>query len=319
MTSQLLDSSLAGRLKPSRPKEQADCGCLEKGALRCAFSTHKQIKIGSGVTAKRQLSKMIWYVNQTGPDEFEVQRVNHNSVPSGKISTISREELLENYHPEIKHYDSRVRPAMRELNLNVEKADRHRMRNEPYSAEMEYNNCLRVDETNIRSLFGLGLVYFQLGVREKASGVFWELSKHKAAFTARHKHLFNEFGIALRKNGMYKEAVEYYSRAIGFCEGDDENLYFNLARAMYEAGDYRSTVQNLVASLELNCKSKEARLFSRHVADTVSPGDLAQPGKGGEDDEMIEGGGSVDKGLIDRLKDIIDHCDDFSTAAGSAA
>ncbi len=315
MTSQLLDSSLAGGLKPREP---SGCASLDNGSLRCAFSTSKEIKIGTGVTAKKQLSKMIWYINQTGPDEFEIQRVNKNSVPSGEVRTITREELLENYQPEIKHYDCRVRPAMRELNLNVEKADRHRMRNEPYSAEMEYNNCLRVDETNIRSLFGLGLVYLQLGNTEKAAGVFWDLSRHKAAFTAKHKHLFNEFGIALRKNGMYNEAVEYYSRAISFCEGDDENLYFNLARAMYEAGDYRRTVQNLLASLELNCRSREARLFSRHIASTVSPGDMMQPE---EDAGQVkpEDGHCVGKGLIDRLKEIIDNCEDFSQAAARGA
>jgi len=219
--------------------------------LRCVFSTTTEIKVGTGATAKKQRSKLLWHVQQKDVDEFGVRKINPQFVPVGEEKAINQEELLASYTPEVEIHNSRVEPAMCALRKTIAKGDKHRNKGEPLSAEMEYAKALDVDETNVRAVFGLGLVYLDRGDREKSRAVFEQLVSMEAAFDFKHKHLFNEFGIALRKNGLYDEAVKYYSRAVELTT-DDENLYYNLSRAFYEKGDWEHSFEFISRSLKLN-------------------------------------------------------------------
>jgi hypothetical protein len=58
----------------------------------------------------------------------------------------------------------------------------------------------------------------------------------EAAFAPEHKHLFNEFGISLRKSRMVDQSIEYSTRALALTS-TDENLHYNVARAYFEKGD----------------------------------------------------------------------------------
>ncbi|MFN2342740.1 MAG: tetratricopeptide repeat protein, partial [Desulfonatronovibrio sp.] len=138
---------------------------------------------------------------------------------------VSKDEILEKFSPEPEFYTYTVFPKMRELNKTIARADRHRQKGEGYSAEFEYNNALNVDEENIRASFGLGLTYLERGDKDKANNIFERLVKLDAAFEKEHKHLFNDFGINLRKQEMYAQALEYYSRGLELVE-NDENLHY---------------------------------------------------------------------------------------------
>ena len=71
--------------------------------------------------------------------------------------------------------------------------------------EREQSRALLEHMGNVRANFGIGLCYIDRGEREKATEVFERLVKLDAAFEDEHKHLFNEFGISLRKAGMASE------------------------------------------------------------------------------------------------------------------
>ncbi|WP_285905348.1 tetratricopeptide repeat protein [Pseudodesulfovibrio pelocollis] len=218
--------------------------------LRCVFSTVTEIKVGTGTTAKKQRSKLLWYVNQHGADEFGVRKINPQFVPVGEEKIIGQEELLADYTPEVEIHNAHVEPAMRALIRTIAKADRHRENGEPLSAEMEYAKALDVDETNVRAIFGLGLVYLGRSDRRNSRAVFEQLLEMQAAFSEEHKHLFNEFGILLRKAGLFDEAVQYYSRAVELTEAD-ENLHYNLARAFYEKNDWEHSIEFSARALSL--------------------------------------------------------------------
>ena len=93
-----------------------------------------------------------------------------------------------------------------------------------------------------------------------------------------HKHLFNEFGIALRKKQMFDEAIRYYHRAIELTQ-KDENLYLNLARAHFEKGDRAPAFANLRICLEINSAHGEAKSFLKYMARErlLPPGDDVMP------------------------------------------
>ncbi len=227
------------------------------------FSTNKPVVIGYGTTTRRIRVKEYLYVVRNG-DNFLAQGINSVHVPSGEKFSISKNDLLSNYDPEMDYMYKKMLPALRNLENTLAKGDRHRSRMEHFSAEMEYNEALQIDAENVRATFGLGLTYLELQDSKKADAVFKSLIHLDAAFDEEHKHLFNEFGIQLRKNKMFDHAVQYYDRARELSK-EDENIFFNLARAWYEKGDWSNCLRNLIICLTMNKQLEEAQRFCRHI------------------------------------------------------
>ncbi|MDL2315932.1 tetratricopeptide repeat protein [Desulfovibrio sp. OttesenSCG-928-A18] len=215
------------------------------------FSSQEVKKVGTGTTTRRSIQKAFWFCQEQDDGQFEVQPLNVNYVPSGPKKKVSREQFLASFSPEPELYVTSVFPKMREVNKTLARAERHRANGELYSAEMEFGNALKVDEENIRANFGLGITYLERGETNKADNIFERLVKLEAAFDHEHKHLFNEFGINLRKNGMIDQALTYYERALELSP-HDENLLHNLARAYLEKKDLDKALDFLLRSLDMN-------------------------------------------------------------------
>lgn len=215
------------------------------------FSSQEVRKVGTGTTTRKTIQKAFWFCIEQDDGMVEVQPLNPNYVPSGPKKKVGMESFLTNFSPEPELYVSNVYPKMRELNKTIARAERHRGNKEYYSAEMEYGTALKVDEENVRANFGLGITYLDRGETGKAENIFERLVKLDAAFEKEHKHLFNEFGINLRKNGMLDQAVSYYTRAMELAVEDD-HLFHNLARAYLEKKDINHATEYLLKSLELN-------------------------------------------------------------------
>lgn len=220
-----------------------------KRDIKGVFSTQEIRKVGTGTTTRKTVQKTFWFVEQRG-DEIECQPLNPNYVPSGPKRKISMDELVAKFSPEPEFYQMSVYPAMKEMNKSVANGDSHREKGETFAAEYEYSRALKVDEENVRANFGIGLTYMERGELEKAENIFERLVKLESAFEAEHKHLFNEFGINLRKSKMLPQAVEYYRRALELSQ-NDENLHMNLARALLEVKDIDGCLEHLFKALEL--------------------------------------------------------------------
>jgi tetratricopeptide (TPR) repeat protein len=232
--------------------------------IKGIFSTQAIQKVGTGTTTRRTIQKMYWFVEEDDKHVLEIQPLNKNYVPSGPKRNISLDELLEKFSPEPEFYVSTVYPRLRELNMVIQKGERHREKGETFSAELEFGQALAVDEDNIRANFGLGLTYLDRGEANKADDIFQRLVRLDAAFEKNHKHLFNEFGINLRKNKMTDQALEYYHRAEELSVRDD-NLMFNIARAHFDKKQYPQTMVYLQKALELNPGQIEARKFAEFL------------------------------------------------------
>lgn len=228
--------------------------------LTGVFSSQEEKKIGTGATSRRTIQKAYWFCEEQEDGSFEAQPINANNIPSGPKKTVSREDFLNYFTPEPEMYYTVVSPTIRAVEKALAKGDRHRGNKEYYSAEMEYDSVLQVDEENIRANFGLGITYLARGNTDKATDVFNRLVKLEAAFELRHKHLFNEFGIRLRKNNMFDHASAYYSRAMQLT-AEDEHLFYNLARACLGQGNHGETVNCLCRALELNGRLEPAVRF----------------------------------------------------------
>jgi len=224
------------------------------------FSTQTVEKVGTGTTQRKTISKMYWYCQQNDAGQIDVQPLNKNMVPSGVTTMVPMEDFLTKYNPEPEMYVKTVYPKMKELTQTVQRAEEQRQRGALYSAQFEYENALNVDEENVRANFGLGLTYMERGDSTKAKDILERIVGLDAAFAPEHKHLFNEFGISLRKSHMVDQAIDYYTRALTMTE-TDENLHYNVARAFFEKGDVDKCRQHLNRAKEINPLHEEVNKF----------------------------------------------------------
>ena len=229
--------------------ESAASAGQNKTDVRGVFSTQEIRKVGTGTTTRKTVQKTFWFVEQHG-DTIECQPLNANYVPSGPKRKISMDELLDKFSPEPEFYQMSVYPKMREVEQSVDKGDSHREKGETFAAEFEYSRALKLNAENVRANFGIGLTYMERGELGKAQDIFDRLLNLEATYEPEHKHLFNEFGINLRKNKMLSQSVEYYQRALQIT-ANDENLHMNLARVLLETKDMDGCLEHLLTALEL--------------------------------------------------------------------
>lgn len=247
----MTNPTAAPQAVPPRAQQQPE--------VRGVFSTQEIRKVGTGTTTRKTVQKTFWFVEQHG-DVIECQPLNTNYVPSGPKRKISMEDLIAKFSPEPEFYMNSVYPKMQELQQSVKQGDKYRENGESFAAEYEYSRALKVDEDNVRANFGIGLTYLERGDAGKAQDIFERLVKLDAAFEPQHKHLFNEFGINLRKNKMLAESREYYARALQLSP-KDENLNMNMARVLLESKDLEGCVDYLLEALRLAPRHESSLKF----------------------------------------------------------
>lgn len=248
--------------------------------IQGVFSAKTLSVIGTGTTKRRTENTTYWYAEEQENGVLQVQPINDKYIPSGPRVAVEMNAFLDNYSPEPELFSQKVIPQMHKLEQSIMLGERHRRNQELYSAEHEFSKALSLDEINVRVNFGLGLVYLDRGEISRADDVFRRLVCIEASYEQQHKHLFNEFGISLRKHGMHEQALEYYGRAEKLVE-EDEHLCLNIARVHYEMGDLKKCVAYLRKALCLNDRLEEACIFldflhGRGLVDACSVSDLLE-------------------------------------------
>jgi len=255
-------------------------------SFKGVFSSQGETKVGFGTTKRSIKQTLLVFAEEQADGTFQVRPLNKHYVPSGQAKTVTREALLASFLPEPDLYLNKVAPALREVRETVDLADAHRAEGALISAEFEYKNALRVDEEHIRATFGLGLTYLDRGEPDNANLVCRRLIALDAAFGPEHKHLFNEFGIKMRKHKMYLQALRYYFKAFRLSREDDHLLY-NIARTYYERGNLRLARKFLDMALVRYPAFREGLQLSRAI-------EQQQPsGKSGRDGGPASGRGKA--------------------------
>lgn len=267
----------------------------EAARLVTVVSLRSEEKMDSG--------KSYWLASRESDDLFILKELNEHNVPAGPEQKVSADEFVSNYILEPDYWQQQVRPALEQQNKRLQRGEAHREQGELYSAELEYAEVLSVDENNVRATFGLGMTYLEKGDRERAQEIFAKILHMKTAFAVEHKHMFNDFGISMRKNGMYKEALEYYTRGVDL-DSEDENLFFNIARTYFESGDWENCIRYLTMCLEKNRGVVEAQKFCRYLIKRTA-----------SDEKMLRDIGASDNGESLR-SDILNLLRKMQLAAG---
>lgn len=238
---------------------------VQRTLIKGLFSSQKVEKVGTGTTTRKTVSKTFWFCEEREDGMVETQPLNISNVPSGPKTEIPRDDFILKFNPEPEYYQENVFPKLKELNSTIRRAEEQRNQGSYYSAEFEYQRALNVDDDNVRANFGLGLTYMERGEPNKANDMFKRLVGLEAAFSPEHKHLFNEFGINLRKSNLFDQAIEYYGKALETAEQEDENLHYNMARAYFGKGAREKCEEHLQKALAANPNFEEAGKFLEYL------------------------------------------------------
>jgi tetratricopeptide (TPR) repeat protein len=262
------------------------------------FFEESTITLGTGHTQKTQKMKNYCQAEQIDNEKVKLSFLGNEGKPTGIVIEIAYDEFLKRYT-----FDPNYRVKTKdeaEHDRHVAVAEKQRARGEVYSAELEYTNALKINPESIRANFGIGTLYMEMGDTAKAKDVFRKLSEVEAIFEEDNKHIFNEFGIELRKANMLEEALANYQKAITISP-NDEHLYFNIARIYYDIKEWNNALVWLKKSLEINPHFRDAMNFQALI--------LKEMAAQGITPQVIEGGGTkttqgdevsnLDKELVD--------------------
>ena len=248
--------------------------------IKGVFSMVKESFVGTGATRKKMSQTVHYFAEEDDRGEITVRALNPHFIPSGPGKRVTLEELLANFLPDPMIYLHKVLPAMRQVEESVERADRHRNQGELFTAEFDYKEALSLDEEHVRATFGLGLTYLDRGENDNAAIVFHRVIELEHAFDAAHKHLFNEFGIRLRKNKMYPHALRYYFRIFTKIK-DDDHLLYNISRTLFEMCRHRPARHFLDKAMAIDPELKEAAALGKAIEAELAKIEKKPKGKGG--------------------------------------
>lgn len=119
-----------------------------------------------------------------------------------------------------------------------------------------------IDDVSIDANYGLGEVYSEKKEYVKLKHVLNTLLGLDEAFNQIHMNKINSFGVSLRKNGHFSEAINFFNKALEINK-TDENLHFNMARVYYDKGELKTCIDCLRNAVDLNDSFVEAQKFIR--------------------------------------------------------
>ncbi|WP_022662320.1 tetratricopeptide repeat protein [Paucidesulfovibrio longus] len=205
-----------------------------------------------------------WFVIRLDEERYSVQPLNGHHLPSGVTKTVTKEEFLQYYTPEMEYFRKHTAPALESLREKLFMGRRFFDMGRLDKAEKLFCSIVLQDETNIDANTGLTEVYANQKRFTDLRTVLDRLFGVDDLFREQQRHKFNEFGILLRKQGLFDDAVRFYRKALEV-NPEDDHLHFNLARAYYERGRKDSCLEHLYECLRLNPGLVEAACFLDHI------------------------------------------------------
>ena len=226
-------------------------------------------KVGTGDTSKNATMENYWLASEVLGDMVRVELLDMHDEPTGFVEMVALADFGKRFEYAPEFSPRKVTVRQKQDDRVAARAERHLEGKEYLSAEFEFSNALKLDEQNVRANFGLGKTYLATGQTDKAADVFRKLSTIEAVLEPQNKHIFNEFGMNLRKMGLFVEAVRHYHRALTLTAGD-ENLWFNLGRALFEGGQHKQALGAVRKALEINPNFEEARQYLQGIMQRIS-------------------------------------------------
>ncbi len=228
------------------------------------YSLCRSTQVGVGSTAREYGQKTYWFARRLDDEAYEVQPLNMNHIPSGIKKILSKREFMADYAPEPGYYEKKALPLVQSLKRKLAMGEECLREGSLDEAEKIFCKAILLDEYNCEANVGLGEVYCRKRDHKRLGEALSRILNLDEVFREEQRHIFNRFGIDLRKAKYLAEAIRYYLRAIEF-NPHDENLHFNIARAYFDVGDLEPCVEHLQTARRINPDFTEAGEFLRYL------------------------------------------------------
>ena len=242
------------------------------------------IRLGFGSTSRDTVIENYFQVDAAVEENMvSIRMLNISDQPFGEATLISREELELEYTPCPDYFKNKKDPKAQLAEKHVELGEDHYENRQFFSAEREFTKALALNEKNLKANLGKGKSLYARGEKKEAKEIFEHLSQMDDLYEKENKHIFNEFGIELRRRNLLEEAIANYAKATAIDPGDPA-LYYNLGRAYYEKKDREKSIEQLTKALTLKEDFIEAREFLNTLTGGQTPQKYltAQNRSGGE-------------------------------------
>lgn len=219
---------------------------------------------GTGSTMQKSEHKTYYYVTRSDVDEYHVQPLNNQNVPSGLVTSLTKKQFITSYTPEINYYERKTLPALKSLKSKIDKGEADFTDGELDKAEQAFAKALLLDPDNPKANLGMGSVQCSKQNFDKLSGIVTKLLNNDEVFIEEQRQEFNMFAISLRKQALFDDAINFYSKALEI-NGDDENLHFNIARAYFDAGENSDALMHIDKALQIAPNLEWAIKFKKYI------------------------------------------------------
>ncbi len=221
-----------------------------------------KISLGTGATKRKTTGENIFFAEEQPDGMVKLSLLNMAGRPTSITEVVEKEEFFQRCtaKPDF------VPPAEKSDKDNKikEKADRHASRGnlhlrrgEYNSAEFEFGCSLKLDEDHVRANYGMAKLHIEKGEEAEAKEILDKLTNIEALFEEENKHVFNEFGIDLRKMKMFDQALDSYRKALEI-NSQDPILNFNMGRALIDKKQFKEALACMDRALELKDDFPEA-------------------------------------------------------------
>lgn len=216
---------------------------------------------GGGAPRKRY-----WFVWDNLSGGYIVQLLNAAYQPVGEPQNISKAEFVLRFSEE----DTLFVTPLTKLEVPDPEPDKKRsvsatlrdgLQREPIDERLV--EAARLDKV-LRDEFAIALAKLKRGDKASAVNALERLANRREGIIPAHKHTFTDFAVDLRKSRLPAVAFKFYQRALELSP-EDSNAYFNMARIMFDLGDYEGTEKHLQQALNLDVEFDYARRFLEYL------------------------------------------------------
>ncbi len=220
------------------------------------YSKNIKDHTGTGSTQQSRETKTYYYVLRAA-DEYNVQPLNMQNIPSGLFSALSRNEFIASFTPEISYYQDHPLPELELLKDSLSQGA------ENFSPASEHEKVQGLIKAFLLEPGKKDIELESPLTSARLIEIVDILSNQCEIFKEEQRQEFNSAAISLRKQELYEEAINFYSKALELSE--DENLHFNIARAYFEIGNNTEALMHLDKAIQLAPDLKTAHQFKKYI------------------------------------------------------
>ena len=236
------------------------------GKISGYYIEEVKISLGTGATKRKTTGENIFLAEELPSGEVKLSLLNMAGKPTTITEVVGKEEFFQRCRPKT---DCVPPDTTEKFDKIKEKADRHASRGNLHlrkkefnSAEFEFQSSLKLDEEHVRANYGMVKLHLEKGEDAQAKEILGKLTSIEALFEDENKHVFNEFGIDLRRMKMFDQALDSYRKALEI-NSEDPILNFNMARALIDKKQWSEALVCLERALELKEDFSEAQKIAQ--------------------------------------------------------